>query len=280
VLLPPGAPRGTRAREIIELYHLDENVLVRYIYWLADAAHGDFGYSTISDQSVTDTLTHRIPISLQLMLVGVGLAVAIAIPLGLLAVAWRNTIGSKILSVFFGLSQGIPIYVTPLFLIALFAVELQWLPASGWIRISESLSGNLTNSILPLAALVFAEVGIIARIVSADVSRVLDTDYIVAAIGKGLSYRYVLFRHALRPASLGLLNLVGLNIGTLLSGALVIEIIFGLGGLGRVLFEATIGRDLPMLLGLTTYGVVVHKTLSTIVDGIMMIADPRIRRAG
>lgn len=278
VLLPPGEPNTARDRETIELYHLDDNVVVRYLYWLGDAVRGDFGYSAVSGQPVTDILVHRIPISLQLMLVGVTVAILIAVPLALLAVAWRNNIGGKILNFFFGLSQGIPVYVSPLFLIALFAVQLQWLPASGWIRISDSLSGNLKNSILPLTALVLAEVGIIAKIVTADVNRVLATDYVVAAIGKGLSYPYVLFRHALRPASLGLLNIVGLNIGALLSGALVIELIFGIGALGQVLFEATISRDLPMLLGLTTYGVVVHKTLSTLVDAVVLMVDPRIRR--
>jgi peptide/nickel transport system permease protein len=130
--------------------------------------------------------------------------------------------------------------------------------------------------VLPVVSLVLAEFGAIGRIVRADVLRVLEQDYIVSAVGKGLSTRFILFRHALRPASLGLLNIVGLNIGSMLSGAVVIELIFGIGGLGRLLFESTITRDLNLILALTTYMVVVFVTLGAIVDILTRALDPRV----
>ena len=170
-------------------------------------------------------------------------------------------------------------YVTPIFLISFFAVRLRWLPASGWVRISDSLTGNLRNLILPLTALVLAEVGIVARIVRSDVLRVMQSEFIAAARGKGLTEPYVLVRHALRPASLGLLNVVSLNIGSLLTGALIIEVIFGIGALGQILLEASLNRDLPLLLGITTYAVVIYVVLSTAVDALTALIDPRTRRS-
>jgi peptide/nickel transport system permease protein len=274
VVLPNGDSASPRARALIEKYHLDDHILIRYGHWMSDALRGNFGRSFRNDQPITDMILDRISISLELMLVGVFLTLLLGIPLGLLAVAR----GGRLLNGFFGLSQSIPIYVTPMFLIAFFAVYQRWLPASGWTRISESLTGNLKGLILPMTALVLSEVGAIARIVRADVLRVMETDFIAAARGKGLSSRYILFRHAFRPASLGLLNVISLNIGSLLTGALVLELIFGIGGLGQLLLESVLQRDLYMLLGITTYAVVVYAVLNTLVDGLMLWADPRIRR--
>jgi peptide/nickel transport system permease protein len=171
------------------------------------------------------------------------------------------------------------VYLTPIFLVWVFAIQLQWLPAAGWGRISSSPAENLRNLLLPMTALAFAEIGIVGRIVRAETLRVLQTDFIAAAVGKGLPRSYVLRRHALRPASLGLLNVIGLNIGSLLSGAVIIEVIFGIGGLGQVLLEATLNRDLYLILGLTVYTVVIYVGLNAIVDGLMFAADPRIRRS-
>ena len=277
-ILPPGDTRSPHARRLIEEFHLDDNVVERYVHWLIDALSGDFGVSAQSDRPVSEILTHRLPISIEIMVVGVLVTALIGLPLGILAVAWSRRRIGQVLNALLGLAQSIPVYVTPIFLIAIFAVRLQWLPAAGWVRISSSLSGNLRNLVLPIIALVLAEVGSVARIVRGDVLRVMESDYISAAVGKGLTTRYILFRHALRPASLSLLNVIALNIGALLTGALVIELIFGIGGLGQVLLEATIGRDLYVLLGLTTYAVVVHVGLAALVDALQLMLDPRIRR--
>lgn len=278
MLLSPGDTRSPRARRLIDEFHLDEHLIVRWARWLGDVAQGDFGRSTLSDEPVVDIITHRLPISMEIMLVGVALTVLLGIPLGLLAVAREGRRGGGMLNAALGLSQSIPVYVTPLFLIAFFSVRQRWLPASGWTRLSDSLAGNLEHLVLPMTALVLAEVGIVARIVRADVLRVMQSDFVAAAMGKGLTRRYVLFRHALRPASLGLLNVIGLNIGSLLSGALVIELIFGIGALGQTLVESTLSRDLYLILGVTTYVAVVYVVLNTIVDALLLLLDPRLRR--
>lgn len=278
VLLTPGDTRSPRAQRLIQEYHLDANIFERYLRWLGDAVRGDFGTSWQSGDNVVDILTPRLSISLQIMLMGVVLTLLIAVPLGLFAAAREGRRGGTALNALLGLSQSLPVYVTPIFLTAFFAVELRWFPASGWTRISDSFTGNLERLVLPMTALVVAEVGIVARILRADVLRVMQSDFIAAAIGKGLTTRYIFFRHALRPASLGLLNVVALNIGSLLTGALVIEVIFGIGAMGQVLLESTLNRDLYLILGVTTYAVVIYSVLNTIVDGLMLLLDPRIRR--
>ncbi|MEM7286120.1 MAG: ABC transporter permease [Actinomycetota bacterium] len=278
VVIPLEAPGSERQQFLVDTYHLDDNLFERYGHWAGDVVRGDWGISTRGDNPVGGLITPRLPISLQLMLVSTAVTLLLGIPLGLWSAARDGSVGGTALNTGFGLSQSIPVFITPIILIWVFALQLRWLPAAGWVRLTKSPVDNLRHLALPAAALVAAEVGIVARIVRADVLRVMRTDFYTAAIGKGLTRRYVLLRHALRPASLGLLNVVGLNIGALLSGSMIIEIIFGLPGLGQVVLEATTDRDLHMLLALTTYFVVVTTTLNALVDLTMLALDPRLER--
>lgn len=279
VLIPMGDAQSARSKRFIETYHLDEHVIVRWMRWVVDAAQGDFGVSQRrGTDSVTETITHRLPISLEIVLVATFITVLLGISLGLLAVAWSHRRAGRVLDTVLSIAQSIPVYVLPLFLIAYFSVRWGWLPASGWVRISNSVGQNLKHLILPIASLVLAEIGIVARLVRSEASRMMKQDFVAAAMSKGLSPGYIMFRHALRPSSLGLLNVLGANIGSLLSGALVIEIIFGIGALGQVMLEAVVGRDLYVILGLTTYLVVVYSALNAIVDTLMHMLDPRIAR--
>lgn len=280
VVLPYGVnPASPRDRAIVDEFHLDQPLVVRWLHWLQDAVTGDLGRSIQrAGTPVWELIGPRLSISLEFVLVSVAATVLLGVPLGLLAAAWSDRRAGTALNTVFGLSQSIPVFITPPFLVWLFALQLGWLPAAGWVRISTSATGNLRSLILPATALIFAELGIVARIIRSDVLEVLRTDYIAAAMSKGLSRPYVLVRHALRPASLGLLNVVGLNIGSLLSGAVVLEIVFGIGGLGQLFFEASVNRDLYLLLALTTYVVALYVTLNSIVDVLMQALDPRIAR--
>lgn len=279
VVLPAGIdPASPRAQATIERYHLDRNIVVRHAHWLVDLTQGELGRST-RNMPVAELIVPRLSISLQFVLVSLLGTILIGVPLGLLAAAWNRRRRGTALNTVLGLSQSIPVFITPVFLIWLFALELRWLPAAGWVRFSTSPLGNLESLLLPATALIFAEIGPVARIVRADALEVLRTDYVVAATGKGLSPSYVLARHTLRPASLGLLNVVGLNVGALLSGSMLIEIVFGIGGLGQLLLEASLNRDLYLLLALTTYVVTVYVTINSAVDVLMRVLDPRLRRA-
>lgn len=277
--MPPKGLRSDREQATVERFALDDNMVVRWLKWLANALQGDLGVSNSrGGATVIDLMAPRFSISIQLMLFATLLAILVGIPLGVFAALLRGRFAGNILDGVIGLFQSLPIFITPLFLIWLFAVELRWLPAASWIRISDSLSGNLKALILPGVALALAEIGYIARVIKSDIVEVLQMDFITAALSKGLTPRYVLFRHALRPASLGLLNVLGLNIGALLAGSFVIEFIFGIGALGGLFLGSMFNRDLHLVLATTTYVVAVYVILNAIVDALMHAADPRIRR--
>lgn len=277
VVLPMGDDTSPGARAVIERFHLDQPVVVRWLHWLADLATGELGTSLQRRGTpVADLILPRLSISLEFMAVGLAGMVLLGIPLGLLAALWDRRPAGGLLNVVFGLSQSVPVFVTPPFLIWLFALQLRWLPAASWVRLGDSITGNLRTLLLPATALVLAEVGIVARIVRADALTVLRSDYVAAAVGKGLGPVHIAFRHVLRPASLGLVNIIGLNIGSLLSGVMLIEIIFGIGGLGQLILEASLNRDLHLLLAITTSVVVVYVTINSVVDGLLGVLDPRI----
>lgn len=277
VLFPNGFNRNSPGQmAVVEEFRLDEPVLVRFYHWVLDGLQGDFGYSVRNGEPVWDLIWPRVPISLELMLVGVVLAVVIGLPLGVASARFDGRPQATAVNVVLGFSQSVPVFITSLFLIRVFAVDLDWFPAATWVRLTDDVGTHLRHLALPAATLAMAELGTIGRVIRSDLLRVLDEEYISAASAKGLSARYVLYRHALRPASLGLLNVIGLSVGALLSGTILVELIFGIGGLGQLVFESSIQRDLPVLLGLTTYLVIVYVTLNTIADIIMRALDPRI----
>lgn len=277
VVLPNGVnPDSPRDQALVEQYRLDDNAVERVVHWAGDLIRGDLGQSLQRNAPVEDLIWPKLPISLQLTLVAVGGAVLLGIPLGLLAAMWSQRRSSLGVNLFLGLSQTVPVFITPIFLVWIFAIELQWLPAAGWTRLTNSFFGNLENLVLPATALILAELGAIGRMVRADALLVMQQDFVAAAVAKGLSRREIALRHVLRPASLGVLNVIGLTIGALLSGTIIIEDIFGIGGLGQQVFRASIDRDLYLLLALTTYLVTVYVTLSAIVDWTMRWLDPRI----
>lgn len=278
ILLPNGVnPQSERDQAILEEFRLDDPVIVRHLYWVADAVQGDFGRSIRGGTPVTEIVSHRLTISLQLALTAMVLAVVVGVPLGLLAAASDGSRSGRALTSVLSVSQSVPVFMSATILIWAFAVQLGWVRSAGWTRLSDSVSGNLGGLILPAIAIALAEVGIIARVTRAGVVSVLQEDFAAAAMAKGLSRRYILFRHALRPGSLALLNILGLSISAMIAGSFVAEIVFGIGGLGPELIEASTGRDLPLLLGLTLYTAWIYLVLTALVELAMRWADPRIR---
>ncbi len=279
VVMPMGPnPASERDMAVVEEFNLDHSLLVRHGLWVVDALQGDLGRSTRGGTPVTEYISHRLTISLQLALASMLLAVMVGIPLGLLAASVAGGRSGRLLTAFLSVMQSVPVFITATILIWLFAVKLGWFPAAGWTRISESLVGNLDGLVLPAIAIALAEIGIIARVVRAGVVDLLGEDFIVAAVGKGLSRRYILLRHALRPGSISLLTVLSLNISAMVAGSFIVEIVFGIGGLGQALVESSITRDLNLLLGLTLYTVGIYVVVSAMIDLALLWTDPRIRR--
>lgn len=274
------APRDpVIVEQIREDLGLNDPFIVRYANWLGDAVQGDLGESYITaGQDVAGTIKDRVPVTAQLAVMAIGMAVLAAIPIGILGAyregRWQDTSSSAFVQV----ALSVPNFVTGIFLIWLFSVKLGWLPASNWNRFSNGIGANLKTAILPAAALAATQMAIFSRLVRSDMIGTLREDFVLSAKAKGLSDRYILGRHALRPSSLSLATIVGVNFGALLGGTVVIETLFAIPGLGFRLINAINQRDILVIQGIVVFIAVVYVVVNTIVDLLYSFLDPRIRR--
>ena len=233
-------------------------MIVRYGRWLGDAVQGDLGDSIVTGQPVTDEITHRLPITLEIMFVAIGLSLLLAIPIGLLSAYREGRRPDRVIS---GAAQ-----------------VGHWFPATGWNRLSNGIGPNLKTVALPALSLAITEVAVYTRVLRSDVITTLKENYILSARAKGLTDRYILFRHGLRPSLLTLVTVVGLSVGTLIGGTLVVEYLFAIPGLGKRIFSAIYQRDFMMVQGITILITAFYVVINTVVDLAYMVVDPRIRR--
>ena len=265
--------------QIREEWGLNDPLIVRYGRWLGDAVQGDLGRSLVTGQPVTDEITHRLPITFEIMVVTVGFSLLVAVPLGAFT-GYQE--GRRSDRVFSGLAQAglsLPSFVTALILIYVFALKLQWFPAVGWNRLSNGIGPNLKTVALPALALAITEIAVYTRLLRSDMIVTLKENYILSARAKGLTDRFILFRHALRPSLLPLVTVVGLNIGFLIGGTLVIEYVFAIPGIGKRLFSAIQQRDFMMVQAITVLITVFYVFVNMTTDFVLMVINPRIRRA-
>ena len=256
---------------------LDLPIWQRYGIWLWDVLHGNLGRSFRTGETVWDAVTARLPVSLELMVITVVLALLIAIPLAILCAVKS---GSAVDRFFTGLAFGklsLPPFMLAILLIYLFAVELNWLPATGWVPFAEDPLGNLRSFILPAVTLAFAEWPVLMRVLRSDMIATLQEDYIAMAKAKGLRPARILLVHALKPSSLTLVTVAGINIGRLIGGALIVETIFALPGIGRLLVGAIYARDFIILQGVVLFVAAGFVIVNFIVDMLYAVLDPRIR---
>ena len=262
--------------ELREEWGLNDPLLGRYGRWLGNAVQGDLGKSYITGRPIMDAVAPRLPITAELMVVSIGLALLVAVPLGVLS-AYREG-SSTDQSVTAGALLGIstPNFLLGIILIYFMAVKLHWFPAVGWVRISDSFTGNLKSVALPAVSLAVAEAAVFTRIVRSDMIATLKENYILSARAKGLRDRFILFRHGLRPSSLTLITVVGLNAAGLIGGTIILERLFAIPGVGWRLFNAVLQRDYMMVQGITMLIAAFYVIINAVVDFIYLAVDPRI----
>ena len=290
VVLLPGDPAvailgqdGVQNPELLQQVQdelgLNDPLHVRYGDWLGKAVRGDLGDSyTNRGQSVADTIADRVPVTAQLAFMAILIAVIFAVPLGVIGAYKQGRWPDKATSASAQVALSVPNFITGIFFIWLFAVKLNLLPASNWNRMSNGLGANLKTAIMPATALALTQMAIFSRLVRSDMIATLQENYILAARAKGMSDRFILFRHALRPSSLSLMTIVGINFGALLGGTVVIETLFAIPGLGFRLINAISQRDIQVIQGITVFIAVVYVVINTTVDLLYIAIDPRIRR--
>lgn len=260
---------------------LDDSIPVRYVRWLGNAIQGDLGESYInSGQQVSDVIADRLPVTAQLATMALVISLILALPIGVLGAYKQGRWPDKSTSAAVQVALSVPNFITGIFLIWLFSVQLGWLPASNWNRISnKGVWANFKTAIMPATALGLTQAAIFSRLVRSDMIATLQENFVLAARAKGLGNRYILFRHALRPSSLSLATIIGINFGALLGGTVVIEFLFAIPGLGSRLLNAINQRDILVIQGITVFIAVVYVLINTLVDLLYSLIDPRIRRS-
>jgi len=259
---------------------LDRPLLVRYWEWLGNIAHGDFGRSIRSQQPVLDAIVERVPVTLELAVLALIMAFAVVIPLALYTAYRAGGRADRTANVVTSALVSMPPFLTALLLVFLFALTLRAFPATGWVRLLDDPLGNLRSAFLPALALALTEIAVLTRVLRSDLIATLQEDYILSAKAKGLPTRYVLLRHALRPSSFSLVTLAGLSLGRLIGGAVIVETLFALPGLGQLLVNATLAKDAVVVQGVVIFVALVYVALNVLTDFFYTILDPRTRVTG
>ena len=274
-ILGPECGNVERAEELRDRLHLDEPVVSRWGLWLGDAVQGDLGVSAGSGRPVSTLIADRAPVSIAIVIYAQILALLIAIPLGVMAAHRQGSLFDRAANTTaFGL-LAMPNYVVALLLIMLFPFGLGFFPA-----VAEGDVGpfDIYQLFLPSLALALGLVAVYVRLLRTDMIATLQEDFIGMAKAKGMSTSRILIRHALRPSSLNLLTTVGLNFGNLIAGAVVVEVIFNIQGLGSTLTFAVAQRDIFLIQGVTAVVAIAFVVINFVVDATYSVLDPRIRR--
>lgn len=255
---------------------LDRPMPVQFAIWFSNVLTGDLGTSINTGQPVLSLIMQRFWTSAEIVLAAVFFASLVAVPAGMIA-AWRqNSVFDVLLvgSATFLLS--IPTFWLGLLFLLLFGLKLGWLPVVGYVSLSQNITGGLLYLIMPVATLFLHEIGVVMRMARASTLEVLRLDYITHARAKGLSESAVLWRHAFRNAFGPTWTLIGLLLGNLLGGIAVVETVFTIPGLGRLLVDSIFARDYPVIQGCLLVVAVVYVLVNLIVDLLYPIFDPRV----
>lgn len=256
---------------------LNKNVVLQYFEWIGNAFQGDFGESRRSGDTVTALVSDRLEVTIELGILSLILAVIIAIPIGLLAGSRPNTPFDYLGTLFAVLGAAIPNFWLALVLILIFAVELGWFPALGFTSFRDDPVENLRGMILPAAAIGVAQAAILARQTRAAMVEVLQQDYVRTARAKGLRERTVIVRHGFRNAVIPVVTVLGLQVSNVIGGAIIIESVFSLPGVGKLLIDSIFNRELVTVQALALMLAVSVALSNLLVDVSYAYLDPRIR---
>lgn len=265
------------AARLREVYGLDRPLTDRYAAWLGAALTGDFGYSRLQARPVLDALLPALNNTIILMSLALVLALAVALPAGILAALRRHTWVDQTVSLVSFLGISTPSFWTALLLIIVFAVVLGWLPAGGsGASVDAGILQRVPFLVLPVISLTLAALGGYLRYVRASMIETLSQEWVRTARAKGLSERQVVLRHALRGTLIPLTAIVGVEFGTLFSGALVTETVFAYPGMGRLIYDAVLGNDFNLALAALLLATAFTLTGNLMADIALALLDPRI----
>ncbi len=284
--LVPGDPAAVMAGQsatdieiarLREQLGLDRPFIERLVEWYMGLAHGDLGHSILLNRPVTQAIFERVPVTLALAGFGLFLTIALGVPLGVIAALRPNTWIDQLVLTIALIGVSVPNFWLSLMLIVLFGVMLDWLPAGGYIPFGDDPMGWVQCLILPGFSLALLQVGLLARITRATMLEVLRQDYVRTARAKGLPSFMVIGKHALKNVMVPVVTVIGISFGLLLSGSVVIETVYSIPGMGRLLANAIFGRDYPLIQGGLLITAAALVILNLAVDLLYALLDPRVK---
>lgn len=284
--LTPGDPTvfilGNEATEsqkeaLREQLGLNLPLFTQYIHWIGGILRGDLGHSFFMQESVTKSIWEHIKPTLTLAILAQAIALLIAIPLGIAAARRRGAFADQFIMGFSLVGLAIPSFLLGLCFILLFGVKLQWLPIAGYQPLSDGLWNHLKYLVMPSVALGIIVMALIARMTRSSMLEVLNANYIKTARSKGVSERDVVYKHGLRNAFLPVLTVIGQSLGFLIAGAVVVETIFNIPGIGQLIINSVRRRDFPVIQGVVLFVTVFYVFINLLIDLLYSVIDPRVR---
>jgi peptide/nickel transport system permease protein len=263
--------------QLRRMFGLDQPIHIQYLRWIGDAVRGDLGKSLRTSEPVTVSIFRRAGITAELALLSVFLSALVAIPLGIAAALRRSGVIDLSIHLLALVGLSMPYFWLAALLLLVTSVYLRWQPPIIWVSPLSDLKSNLLQMILPVLSLSAGLVAIVMRMTRSSMLEVLDQDYIRTARAKGLRDQIVIARHALKNASIPIITVIGLQMGYLIGGAVVIEQMFGLPGIGSLILYGVYNRDYPVVQGGVLFFATVFVFVNLLVDLIYAYADPRIR---
>lgn len=257
-------------------FGLDQPIPVQYAIWLSHVLRGDLGNSTRAHLPVLQAIVERLPATVELTILSLLISLSIAIPVGIISATRRGSRADLISTTLSLLGVSMPNFFLAILLIFIFSLNLRLLPPIGYTPITQDLGANLRGMILPAIALSAGATAIVARLTRSGLLEVLNLDYIRTARSKGLDEKRVINHHALKNAMIPVVTIVGLQVGALLSGAVITESIFVLPGVGKLAVDAIFSRDFAVIQGVVLFFSLVFLAANLVVDVLYAFLDPRI----
>ncbi|KAA9166743.1 ABC transporter permease [Amycolatopsis acidicola] len=258
-------------------FGLDRSLVTQYLSWFGGVLHGDFGHSYVTGEAIGPQLVDRLGVTLWLVGAGMLVALVLAIPFGTLAATWHRRFSGAAISGISQLGVAVPAFLAGILLVQIFAVQLRWLPSGGWTPPDQDAGEFVRGLILPALSLGIVQGAVLTRYVRSAVLDTLGQDYLRTARSKGLRPYPALMRHGLRNAAVPVVTVLGLQLSTLLIGAVVVERVFVLPGLGSMLLDSVSSRDLLAVQGIVLVLVVAVLLVNFLVDVLYVLIDPRLR---
>ena len=266
--------------QLKSFFGLDQPWYIQYIGWVGRLAHGDLGTSWRTGKPVILLILERLPVTLELTILSVGFALALGMPAGIVSAIRRDRAIDQVTRVGTLLGLSVPVFWQGTMLILFFSLYLRWMPPIVWVDLFTDPKRNLTIMLLPVVCLGTASAANIARTTRACMLDVLRSEYVRTAAAKGLTRRAVVLKHALKNALIPVVTVVGLQAGILLGGTVVVEEVFTLPGVGRLVLWSIYQRDYPVTQSTILFIAVLFMTINLAVDLLYRYLDPRIRYAG